>query len=149
MTNLTRWEPFRDLMSLREAMDRLFDDSFVRPRRGALAPSVGAGFAVDMYETEDDVVVETALPGVDPDDVDISVSGNTLTIRGETRSEEEVEEESYVYREMRRGAYARSLTLPVGVEAEKAKADYQNGVLILRLPKAEEAKPKRIEIKAK
>jgi HSP20 family protein len=149
MTSLTRWEPIRDLVSLREAMDRLFAESFVRPGGGMLAPAEGETLAVDMYETDDDVIVETALPGIDPEDVDISVTRNTLTIKGETRAEEEVEEGNYVYRERRFGGYSRSLTLPVGVEADKAEAEYENGVLKLRLPKVEEAKPKAIQVKIK
>jgi HSP20 family protein len=149
MTSLTRFEPFRDLISLREAMDRLFEESFVRPRGGMLAPMEGAALAVDMYETDEDVVVETALPGIDPDDVDVSITRNTLTIKGETKAEEEVEEGNYIYRERRFGAYSRSLTLPVAVEADKAEAEYENGVLTLRLPKVEEAKPKAIQVKVK
>jgi HSP20 family protein len=109
MTRLTRWEPFRDLISLREAMDRLFEDSVVRPSRRQLALREGAPMAVDMYETDEDVVVKTALPGIDPDDVDVSITGDTLTIKGETRAEEEIEEENYVYRERRFGAISRSL----------------------------------------
>lgn len=149
MTNLTRWEPFRDLVTLREAMNRLFDESFVRPSVGRLAPVEGGALAVDVYETYEDVVVKTALPGVDPEDVDVSITGNTLTVKGETKAEEEVEEEDYVYRERRFGTYSRSLTLPASIEADQAEAEYENGVLTLRLPKAEEAKPKTIEIKTK
>jgi len=149
MTSLTRWEPVRDLMSLREAMDRLFEDSFVRPTGGRLAIVGGTALAVDMFETDEDVVVKTALPGVDPNEVEVSVLGNTLTIKGETKAEEEVEQGSYLYRERRFGAYSRSLTLPVAVEADKAEAEYENGVLTLKLPKVEEAKPKAIEIKVK
>lgn len=149
MTQLTRWEPFRDLVSLREAMDRLFEESFVRPWGRRLAPTVRATLAVDMYETDEDVVVKAALPGVDPEDVDVSVTGNTLTIEGQTEAEEEVEEENYVCRERTSGAYARSLSLPVTVKADEAEAEYKNGVLTLRLPKVEEVKPKAIEIKVK
>ena len=149
MTNLTRWEPFRDLVTLREAMNRLFDESFVGPSVGRLAPVESGALAVDMYETYEDVVVKTALPGVDPEDVDVSITGSTLTIKGQTRAEEEVEEEDYVYRERRFGTYSRSLTLPAPVEADQAEAEYENGVLTLRLPKAEGAKPKAIEIKTR
>lgn len=149
MTQLTRWEPFRDIVSLREAMDRLFEESFVRPWGGRLAPTMRATLAVDMYETEEDVVVKAALPGIDPDDVDVSVTGNTLTIKGQTRAEEEVKEENYICRERTFGAYSRSLRLPLTVEADKAEAEYENGVLTLRLPKVEEAKPKAIEVKVK
>ena len=147
MTNLTRWEPFPDLISLREAMDRLFEDSFVRPSVGRLAPMRSGALAVDMFETDEDVVVKTALPGVDPDDVDVSVTGNTLTIKGETKVEEAVEEQDCIFRERRFGAYSRSIGLPTPVEADQAEAEYENGVLTLRLPKVEEARPKAIEIK--
>jgi HSP20 family protein len=149
MTNLVRWEPFRDLVSLREAMDRLFEESFVRPRSGWPAPIEAEALAVDMYETDDAVVVKTAIPGVKPEDIDISLTGDTLTIKGETKSEEEVKEETYVRREMRCGSFARTLAVPAPVVADKAQAEFENGVLTLTLPKAEEVKPKAIQVKAK
>lgn len=149
MTQLTRWEPFRDLISLREAMDRLFEESVVRPRTGELAPQRMGNLAVDMYQTDEAVVVKTAIPGVDPEDVEISITGDTLNIKGETRVEEEVEEEDYVCRERRYGAFSRSLTVPVAIEADGAHAEFEDGVLTLTLPKAEEVKPKAIEVKAK
>lgn len=149
MTQLTRWEPFRDLITLREAMDRLFDESVVRPGSAELAPRAAGTLAVDMYETDEAVVVKTAVPGVDPEDIDISMTGDTLTIKGETRAEGEVEQESYVCRERRYGAFARSLTVPVPVEADDADAEFEDGVLTLTLPKAEQVKPKAIEVKAK
>jgi len=149
MTNLTRWEPFRDMVSLREAMGRLFEDSFVRPGTSRLSVSPKGALAVDVYETSDDVVVKTAIPGADPDDVDISLTGDTLTIKAEIKADEEVDEEDYVYRERRLGTYSRSFGLPSLVEANGAEAEVENGVLTLRLPKVEEAKPKAIEIKAK
>jgi len=147
MAMLTRWEPFRELMSLREAMDRLFEESFVRPW-GLWSGEEGA-LAVDMYETPDEVVVRTALPGVDPKDVDISIVGDTLIIKGEAKAEEEVEEVNYICRERRYGTFSRSLQLPSNVASDKATAEYLNGILTLRLPKREEAKPKRIEVKVK
>ncbi|MBN1815181.1 MAG: Hsp20/alpha crystallin family protein [Anaerolineae bacterium] len=149
MTNLVRWEPFRDLVSLREAMDRLFEESFVRPRTDWLAPTEAGALAVDVYETEDAVVVKSAIPGIKPEDIDITVTGDTLTIKGETKFEEEVKEETYVRREMRYGSFARTLAVPTSVVADKAEADFENGVLTLTLPKAEEVKPKAIQIKAK
>lgn len=149
MTNLVRWEPFRDLVSLREAMDRLFEESFVRPQTDWLAPTEAGALAVDMYETEDAVVVKSAIPGIKPEDIDITVTGDTLTIKGETKFEEEVKEENYVRREMRYGSFVRSLPVPVSVVADKAEAEFENGVLTLTLPKAEEVKPKAIQIKAK
>jgi len=149
MTQLTRWEPFRDLVSLREAMDRLFEESVVRPGGAALAPRAVGALAVDVYETDEDVVVKTSVPGVDPEELDISITGDTLTIKGETRAEEEVEEENYVYRERRYGAFSRSMTIPSSVKADEADAEFEDGVLTLRLPKAEEVKPKTIKVKTK
>ncbi|MGD2165077.1 MAG: Hsp20/alpha crystallin family protein [Anaerolineae bacterium] len=149
MTQLTRWDPFRDLISLREAMDQLLEESVVRPRAGELAPRGLGSLAVDMYETDEAVVVKSGVPGVDPGDIDISVTADTLTIKGETKAEEEVEEESYVHRERRYGAFSRSLTIPVPIQADKAEAEFEDGVLTLTLPKAEEVKPKAIKVKAK
>ena len=149
MANIVRWEPFRDLISLREAMDRLFEESFVRPRAGWLAPLGAETLAVDMYETDEDVVVKTSVPGVKAEDIDITITGDTLTIKGETRSEEKVEEANYIRQERRYGAFSRSLTLPTSIVAEDAKAEFDNGVLTLTLPKAEEVKPKSIKVKTK
>jgi len=149
MTQLTRWEPFRDLVSLREAMDRLFEESVVRPGGSTLAPRTGGTLAVDVYETDEDVVVKASMPGVDPEDLEISITGDTLTIKGETRAEEEVEEENYFYRERRYGAFSRSMTIPTSVKADEADAGFEDGILTLRLPKTEEVKPKTIKVKTK
>ena len=147
--HLVRWEPWSDLMSLREAMDQLFAESFVRPRAGRMAPLGAKTLAVDMYETDDDVVVKTAVPGIKSEDINVSITGDVLTIRGETKAEEKVEKASYIRQERRYGAFSRSLTLPSTVVADKATAEFENGVLILTLPKAEEVKPKTIKVKAK
>ncbi|HID62009.1 MAG TPA: Hsp20/alpha crystallin family protein [Anaerolineae bacterium] len=147
MPDLVRWEPFRELISLREAMDRLFEESFVRPWGRQLAPLGMEVLAVDMYETDDDIVVKASLPGVKPEEVNISVTGNTLTIKGETKAEEEVKEGNYIRRERRYGAFSRTLTLPTQVEVDKAEAVFAQGVLTLTLPKAEEVKPKSIKVK--
>ncbi len=149
MTNLVRWEPFHDLVSLRDAMDRLFEESFVRPRARWLAPVGAETLAVDMYETDDAIVVKSAIPGVEPKDIDISITSDTLTIKGETKTEEEVKEKGYIHRERRYGSFCRSLTIPLPVVADKAEAEFENGVLTLTLPKAEEIKPKAIKVKAK
>jgi HSP20 family protein len=151
MTDLTRWDPFRKTMPLRDAMDRLFEESFVRPfgERSWMADGEGT-LALDIYENDDNLVVETSLPGISPDEVDISVAGNSLTIKGETKREEEKEENGkYFYRERRYGAFQRTVSLPVEVNADEAEATFENGVLKLSLPKVEEAKPKRITVKAK
>jgi len=151
MTYLVRWDPFRDLISLREAMDRLFEESLVRPRAGWLAPERMETLTVDMYETNETVVVKTTVPGIKPEGLDISITGDTLTIRGETKAEEEVKADvfNYIRRERRYGSFCRSLTIPVSVVADKAEAEFENGVLTLVLPKAEEIKPKAIKVKAK
>jgi HSP20 family protein len=149
MANIVRWEPFRDLISLREAMDRLFEESFIRPRTGWLAPVGAEALAVDVYETDQDVIVKSSVPGVKPEDIDITITGDTLTIKGETKSEEKVEKANYIRQERRYGAFARSLTLPTSIVAENAKAEFEDGVLTLTLPKAEEVKPKAIKVKAK
>lgn len=146
--SITRWEPFRDLVSLRQAMDRLFEESWVRPRAGWLLPTEET-LAIDMYETPDNVVVKTAVPGVKPEDIDIAITGNTLTIVGETEAEEKVEEENYIRRERRHGRFSRSVALPSSVQGEKAEATFEHGLLTLTTPKAEEAKPKAIKVKSK
>ena len=105
--------------------------------------------ALDMYETDDDLVVEASLPNIGPDDVDISIVGNSLTIKGETEHEEEKEEKGkYFFRERRYGAFQRTVSLPVEVNADEAEATFENGVLKLSLPNVEEAKPMRITVKA-
>jgi len=149
MSNLVRLEPFRDLISLREAMDRLFEDSFVRPTGGQMVPAGTGTLAVDMYETDEAIVVKSAIPGVDPENLDITVTNDMLTIKGETRTEAEVKEENYIRRERRYGSFCRSLAIPLSVVADKAEAEFENGVLTLTLPKAEEVKPKAIKVKAK
>lgn len=150
MSNLTRWESGREMMTLREAMDRLFDDAFTRPF--SLLREGGATWsspAIDMYQTDNDVVVKAALPGIKADEVQINVTGEILTIRGETKHEEEQKDKSWHIREHRWGAFERSIRLPTGVRSDKAKADFDNGILTITLPKLEEVKPKTITVKAK
>ena len=149
MANIVRWEPFRDLVSLREAMDRLFEESYVRPRTARPVLTRTETLAVDMYETDDAIVVKSAIPDVKPEDLDISITGDTLTIRGETKAEEEIKEEHYIRRERRYGSFCRSLTIPLPIVPDKAEAEFENGVLKLTLPKAEETKPKVIKVKSK
>lgn len=149
MANLVRWDPVRDMMSLREAMDRLFEESFVHPR-GMLAPVEGAArLALDVFESDDDVTVRASIPGVNPDDIDISVTGDVLTIKGETSEEREEKKGNYHLRERRYGAFQRSVNLPAPVNTDKAVAEFKNGVLTLTLPKVEEVKPKSIKIRAR
>jgi HSP20 family protein len=136
------------MTSLRDAMDRLFEDGFARYPR--LWPGLGEWeLAVDMYQTPDEVVVKASVPGLKPDEVDISITGDTLTIKGEHKEEKEVEEENYIYKERRYGTFSRSTLIPVKVKSDKAEAVFEDGILTLTLPKAEEVKPKQIKVKAK
>ncbi len=146
MSNLTRWEPMREMMTLREAMDHLFDDAFTRPvsQRG-----VSAVPAIDLYQTADEVVVKAALPGLKADDVQITITADILTLRGEFKQENDKKEATYHVREQRYGSFERIVMLPVDVQTEKANADFENGILTITLPKAEGIKPKTISIKAK
>jgi HSP20 family protein len=143
---LKRWDPFREVITLREAMDRLFEESFVRP---TMAPrGVGSTLAVDVWETSDAFVVSASVPGLKPEDLNIYVVGNTVTLSGEIE-EEAKEEGSYIHRERRLGPFTRTLTLSTPLNPDKAEAIIENGVLTLTLPKAEAAKPKAIEVKTK
>ena len=146
MSNLTRWEPMREMMTLREAMDRLFDDAFTRPLSFS---GVSAAPAIDMYQTDDEVVVKATLPGLKAEDVDITVTGETLTLRGDYKQENEEKKATYHIREQRYGSFERAILLPTDVKADKAKADFEDGVLTITMPIAEEVKPKSIAIKAK
>ncbi len=147
MSTLIRWEPAREMMSLREAMDHLFDDAFTRPV--SMSANAWSVPAVDMYQTDNEVTVKAALPGVKSDEVQINVTGEILTLKGEVRQKEEIKEKTYHIREQRWGMFERSLALPTEVVADKAKAEFENGVLTITLPKAEEVKPKTITIKSK
>lgn len=147
---MIRWEPFRDMMSLRNAMDRLFEDSYVHSSR--FWPELGKGelsLDLDMYQTDKDVVIKATIPGVKPEEIDISLTGDVLTIKGEHKEEQEVKEQDYFHKERRYGAFSRSIQIPVSVKSDKADAVFENGVLTLTLPKAKEEKPKQIKVKAK
>jgi HSP20 family protein len=148
MANLIRWEPFSELISLRDAMDRLFEESFIRPRGGLLAPWGEGTLPLDVYDTDDAVVVKASVPGVKPEDVEVTITGDCLNIKGETKAEEEVKKGNYIRQERRYGAFSRSVTLPAGLVTDKAEAVFEGGVLKLTIPKAEEVKPKTITVKA-
>lgn len=147
---LVRWGPDKEMMSLRQAMDRLMEEAFVGPHR--LAELLGDSHkypVLDVFETKEDIVVKASLPGVKPEDVDVSVADNVLTIKGEFKQEEEAKDKNYLRQERRYGSFSREFTLPVEVKSEKAEATFENGVLTLKLPRSETAKPKQIKIKAK
>jgi len=142
--SITRWEPFKEMLTLRQAMDRLFEDSFVRPARYWNEP--GASLPLDVYTTKDAIVIRAFVPGVKPDEVEITIEGSTVTIRGETKAPKE--EGTYLLQEQRYGAFARSLDLAIPAQADKAEASFENGVLTFTIPKAEEIKPKVIKVKS-
>jgi HSP20 family protein len=144
---IVRWEPFRDLLSLQERMNRLFDESY-RGRQGDEDWALGGSWAppVDIYEHEGNIVLKAEIPGIDPKDVDVRVENNTLTLKGERKIDHEIKKENYHRVERTYGAFTRSFTLPNVVDTINIKAEYKDGVLRVTLPKREEAKPKSISI---
>ena len=141
-----RWDPFREMVSLRDAMNSLLQESFVRPG-GTSGGGGGVGtLPLDIAETENEFIVKASLPGTRPEDVQITVHGDTLIIRGETKADEERKGQTWHLRERRFGAFQRAVSLTVPVDADRAQAGYDLGVLTLTLPKAEQAKPKQIRV---
>ena len=143
---MIRWDPARDLMTLRQAMDKLFEESVIHPSSSFSFAVGGGNIPVDGYQTADAVMVKAAIPGVKPEEVDISITGDQLTIKAEKKEEKEVKGKDYLRKENYYGMVTRSVTLPVEVNTDKAEASFDNGVLNLKLPKAETAKPKTIKI---
>jgi HSP20 family protein len=145
MTLTRRPSPFGELLTLRQAMDRLFDDTMFRPFNG-VAGTEYSRVPLDVRTTPDALLVEASLPGVKPEDVDITVENGTLTIKAEESAERSSEEGGWLVREISRGSVMRTVTLPSGLEADKAEATFEHGVLRLRIPKAEQVKPRQIRI---
>jgi HSP20 family protein len=158
---MSRWDPYSEAMSLRDAMNRLFEQAVWQPSAGDGGQrSAGAGFApaIDVCESADDFIVEVSLPGVKPEDVDIEIEQGVLTIKGEMREDAhraqhpgqqgDRHEGNFHMRERRWGRFFRSITLPTMVNADRAQATFENGILTLRIPKAEETRPRRIQIHA-
>jgi len=144
-TTVTRWDPSAEFSAMRNVMDRLFDQPFARlPFR---SEDLGnSALSIDVVETGDTYVIKAAVPGVDPNDVEISVEEDVLTIRGEFTKQEESTEENYLRREIRSGSFQRQLRLPPTVEPEKAEASFENGLLKLSIPKKPEARARSIKI---
>ena len=144
MATVTRWDPFQDMLSLREAMNQLVEESFVRPATG----QNGKNFvpALDLSETTEGYLVEAALPGVKPEDVEVTVENNVLTIKGETRQEVDDKQRNFHRIERRFGSFQRTIGLPTTVKADAIQASLTNGVLRLEIPKAEEVKPRKISV---
>ncbi len=149
MHELMEWKPFREVSRLRREMDRLFED-FFGPGRRALRPlEMEWAPAVDVEETADQVTIKVEIPGITPKDIDISLSGDVLTLKGEKKAEREEKGKNYHLVERSYGSFSRSLRLPAAVDADKIEATYKDGILIIACPKKEKVKPKVIEVKAK
>ena len=145
---LTRWDPCAEMVSLREAMSHLLNDSFVRP--GSLTAGTVASFPFDLYESGDDIVVRAAIPGADPNQIEVTVNQGVLTLKGTQQFYDGDQEHGITWhsRGLREGSYQLAVSLPMVVNAEAAQASYDAGVLTITLPKAEAAKPKRIAVRA-
>jgi len=144
MPAVVRFDPFRDITSLRDEMNRLFS------RTIGEGSSSGAAWTppVDIFDTSEAIVLRAELPGLSPDDIDIEIDDNVLTLKGERRFEETVEDGRYYRLERAYGHFQRSVTLPQGVKADQITADFDQGVLTVRVPKAEEVKPRKIAVAA-
>jgi HSP20 family protein len=148
MTNIARFDPFRDLQTLKERMDRLFDDTLSRSRGGADDMFQGTWApAVDIYEDDESIVLEAELPGMDKKDIQVNVSDGVLTLKGERKFTKETKEENYHRIERAYGTFSRAFTLPQTVDTMKIAATHKDGVLSVRLPKKPEAKPRSVDVK--
>ena len=148
MTLIRRTPPLTEVVTLRDAMERLFDDRFFRP----LWPWDGEHAAVpalDLFTTQDAVIAKVALPGVKPDDVDVTIADDLVTIRGTFEEQKETTEAGYLHKELSRGSFSRSFAVPTAIKAEAATALFKDGMLTLTLPKTEEVKPKHVRVEVK
>lgn len=144
--SIMRWDPFEEVGTLRRAMDRLFDDFFTTRRPSRELAAAEWEPAVEMYETDNEVVVRAELPNVDPKSVDITVTNDAITLKGETRHEQEQKGRNYYRRELRYGAFARTLPLLTEVKSGEARATYKDGVLEVKIPKSERVKPTSVKV---
>lgn len=144
MNSVIRWEPFRNVNSLQEQFSRLFDTSF--PGRSSESDLTTWAPAVDIQETENELVLKADLPGIEEKDIDVRIENNTLTIRGERKFEKQVNEDNYLRVERSYGSFSRSFSLPNTINTEAIKAEYKNGVLTVQMPKRAESKPKQVKV---
>lgn len=146
MANLRRVDPFGEMLSLRDAMSQLFEESFVNPAR--MGSSNAFSMPLDVSETQDQYVVDAVVPGLKPEDLDITIQDNVLTIRGETRKAQQTGDKpsNYHVMERRYGRFSRSVSLPTAVKADDVRATLEHGILHLEIPKAEEVKPRKIAV---
>lgn len=148
--SLIKWDPFRDLLSLQERMNKLFEESLSRSGKDQEDLTVGRWSpAIDVMENEQEIVIKGELPGIELKDVEVLIKDNLLTLRGERKFEKEEEKEDYHRIERAYGAFQRVFTLPASVEQDKVKAKMKDGILEIRLPKARKELPKKVEIEVK
>ena len=152
MANLVRWDPFEETMRLNQEMDQILKQWFNLPtlwsRNGSESTTREFPLALDVMENENDYTVITSIPGVNPDNVEITLTNNVLTIRGEVKPEQGLDHGQMRLQERLYGRFMRSLTFPVSVQDDQIEATYENGILTLHVPKSEQAKPKRIAVKS-
>ena len=146
---MVKWDPLRDLVSIQDRMNRLFEQTLSRSRTEEAITASTWSPAVDIYETPETIIMKADLPGLSREDIEIQLQDNTLTLRGERRFAKDVQQENYLRIERAYGAFQRSFTLPATVQQDRIRAVFRDGVLELTLPKAEEAKPKKIAIEAR
>ena len=143
---IIRWDPFRDIVTMREKMNRMFEDVFAgKAEDKEIAPSSWSP-AVDIYETENEIILTAEIPGLDEKDIEIKIEDNTLTLRGERKFSKETKEENYHRLERAYGTFFRAFTLPNSVEADSIQAEHENGVLRITMPKKQELKPRTVKI---
>lgn len=153
MATIVRWTPFDEAVSLREAMNRLFEESFVRPSRSGAGINGSVAMErlpIDLYETDEALILKARLPGVNPEDVDITINGEELIIKAELASDaalDEAKDWSWYRHELYHGPVGRRINLPTLIQSDKVEATFRNGELTLALPKAEEVKPRSIQVK--
>ena len=146
---ITRFSPMTDFVSLREAMDRLFEDSFIRPTTWTGLAAGQIAVPVDLWETNDAYHLRADLPGLAPEDIDINVTQDTVALSGETKAPQDVASDGWLRQERRTGKFQRAFTLPVQIDPDKVQASFQHGVLELVVPKADQVKPRTIKVTAK
>lgn len=143
--SIARWDPFREMEALRENVNRLFQEALGGPARGVPSARPWAP-AVDVVEDDEKIVVKAELPGMRKEDVEVELTGDTLTIRGERKFEEKEEKQNYIRVERAYGRFQRAFTIGVPIKADDLKANYKEGVLEITIPKAEEVKPKKVDV---
>jgi HSP20 family protein len=146
MTLITRLDPFREFVTIQDRMNRLFRDSYGNEAREESLNNTSFAPPVDVYEDEHNVVLKIEVPGIDEKDIDVRIENNTMTVHGERKFEQEEKEENYRRVERQYGSFTRTFTLPQTVDQENVQADYDKGVLKIKLSKKAEAKPKQIKV---